>query len=408
MSTHIHTRRYDLDWLRILAFGLLIFYHIGMFYVSWGWHVKSVHANPAPEPLMKLLNPWRLSLLFFISGIALRFALDKANLAQFTWQRSLRLFIPIVFGIYVIVMPQAWLQLLESGEIDMGWRQFYPLYFKGDMHTYSVLLPTWNHLWYVVYLLVYTWILIPLARPIASFMENAGERITKAVFGGKLGALWVLILPTAPFLINTFYLAPLYPSTHALAADWANHQLYFSIILFAMLIAKDKWFWGAVARAFTPALCLTSLIIITATLVWTLDMKHSPVFTYNVIEFFEEKARKSVYAWFAIIAILGAAQRWLNRPSRVLAYMTEAIFPWYILHQTLIIMAGYWLTRQSLSAWPEFLLVTCATFAGCALIHEFLIRRWWPIRPLFGLKLKPARFPRPSHKESAPQNTSTV
>ncbi len=64
-------RRYDLDWLRIIAFGLLILYHSGMFYVTWGWHVKSVHAGPEAEWAMLLLNPWRLSLLFFISGVAL-------------------------------------------------------------------------------------------------------------------------------------------------------------------------------------------------------------------------------------------------------------------------------------------------------------------------------------------------
>ncbi len=55
-------RRYDLDWVRIGAFMLLIFYHVGMYYVSWDWHVKSVHASHTIEPLMLLTNPWRLSL----------------------------------------------------------------------------------------------------------------------------------------------------------------------------------------------------------------------------------------------------------------------------------------------------------------------------------------------------------
>lgn len=382
-----HKRRYDLDWLRIIAFGLLIFYHIGMFYVSWGFHVKSVHASEAAESVMKLLNPWRLPLLFFISGVAIRFALDKAKLGRFTWQRSVRLFIPIVFGMWVIVMPQAWLQLLESGEINMGIKEFYALYLTGDMTTYSTPLPTWNHLWYVVYLLVYTWILIPIIRPIAWFMERRGARISKVIFRGNLGVCFVLALPTLPFLINTIWLSPVFPSTHALFGDWANHQLYFSIFIFAVFIAKDVHFWQAVERAFIPALILSGLIILTASLAWGLDMKQSSHSAFNMIEFFEEQARKSIYAWFAIIALLGAGMRWLNRPSPALTYMTEAIFPWYILHQTLIIMAGYWLTRQGLSVWVEFILVCLATILGCALIHEVLIRRWTFIRPLFGLKM---------------------
>ena len=85
--TPSHTRRYDLDWLRIFTFGLLIFYHIGMFYVSWDFHVKSVHAGPFIEPVMKLVNPWRMSVLFIISGVALRYAMDAAALQRFVWAR---------------------------------------------------------------------------------------------------------------------------------------------------------------------------------------------------------------------------------------------------------------------------------------------------------------------------------
>ena len=70
-------RRVDLDWVRIAAFGLLILYHVGMFYVPWNWHIKSAHPVTALEPLMLALNPWRLALLFLVSGVATRFMLRK-------------------------------------------------------------------------------------------------------------------------------------------------------------------------------------------------------------------------------------------------------------------------------------------------------------------------------------------
>ena len=77
-------RRHDLDWLRIAAFGLLILYHVGMFYVSWPWHAKSAHAPVTSlEMPMRLIGGWRLPLLFVISGVALRFAFDKACGAAF-------------------------------------------------------------------------------------------------------------------------------------------------------------------------------------------------------------------------------------------------------------------------------------------------------------------------------------
>lgn len=60
-------RRHDLDWLRVIAFGLLVLYHVGMDYVTWDWHVKSPTTQLMLQPVMLLSSPWRMSLLFLIS-----------------------------------------------------------------------------------------------------------------------------------------------------------------------------------------------------------------------------------------------------------------------------------------------------------------------------------------------------
>lgn len=192
------TRRYDLDTLRIGAFALLIFYHIGMFYVSWGWHVKSVHAGEAAEPLMRLLNPWRLSLLFLISGAALRFAIDKTDgLGRFGWTRTKRLFLPLLFGMLVVVVPQAWLQLIESGEVSQGLIAFYPGYLTD---AYSITTPTWNHLWYVAYILVYTLLLLPVARPLSRLSDTIEPALAK-VLSGRWGWCLLLAIVFAPHML---------------------------------------------------------------------------------------------------------------------------------------------------------------------------------------------------------------
>lgn len=380
-------RRYDLDWLRVFVFALLIFYHIGMFYVSWDFHVKSVHAGPAPESLMKLINPWRLALLFFISGIAIRFAADKQRkLRHFARQRTLRLFIPIVFGIHVVVAPQAWLQLLESGEINSGFWTFYPQYLIGSLDRFSIIIPTWNHLWYVVYLMVYSLVLLTFARPLADWMNGYGSRLTKRLFVGRIGVFMVMLLPVAPFLIFQFWIKPLFPSTHALIDDWANHQLYFSIFVLGFMVAKDDEFWQAIARALKPAIALVVLLATVAAVVWYGESVNYSSVAFDMLEYFSERIRKTAYAWFAIVALLGISQRWFNRSSKALTYMSEATFSWYILHQTLIVMAGYWLTRQNLSVSVEFIWLSVFTIGGCLLIHETLIRRSQWVRPLFGLK----------------------
>ena len=385
-SADLEQRRHDLDWLRVIAFGLLIFYHIGMFYVTWDFHVKSVHVSSTFEPLMKLLNPWRLSLLFLISGMAIRFAIDKLSLASFTWRRSMTLLIPIVFGMLVVVAPQSWLELLEKQETASGFTDFY-LQYLGASDEFSIIVPTWNHLWYVVYIFVYTIILVPFARLLSSVMRGIGSEFTKGVLSNKFGVIWLLMLPVLIFYMHHFFLRPNYPSTHALVDDWANHQLYFMLFLTGFLIAKDAVFWETVRRALVPSLLLVFFFSIVSCGVWFLEGSGNRSKTLIVIEFFSERIRKTGFAWFAIVALLSMSQRWLNRPSLVLNYMNQAIFSWYILHQTLIVMIGYWLTRQGFSFYTEVTLLVLITYAGCYLIHEYLIRRYRWIRPLFGMKL---------------------
>ena len=181
--TTSHNRRYDLDWLRVIAFALLIFYHIGMFYVTWGWHVKSVYAGPAAEPLMQMVNPWRLALLFFISGVAIRFATDKAPVKEggrlaFARSRLYRLGLPILMGVIVIVAPQSYFELRQAGAIEPGFLAFWGDYLKLEQ-LFPMITPTWNHLWYVVYLLVYVLLLAPFLPMLRRLAEGSGARPTR-------------------------------------------------------------------------------------------------------------------------------------------------------------------------------------------------------------------------------------
>ncbi|MEZ5998014.1 MAG: acyltransferase family protein [Hyphomonas sp.] len=383
-DAYVSRRRYDLDWLRVIAFGLLILYHTGMFYVPWDWHVKSVHAGPGAEWAMRLLNPWRLDLLFLISGVALRFAADKLGGGKLARERLVRLGLPIIFGMAVIVAPQSWLQLLENGEFHGSFLQFWPQYL--DIHSdFSITTPTWNHLWYVVYLLVYTLMLAPVARPLARFMEGAGAKVTYRLFAGKWGPVMALAVPAAPHLLIRFTLDPYFPTTHDLTADWANHAHSVTMLMTGFLLAKDRNFWSAVQRVMPWAVGLAVTLGAVLTPIWLNwdAITQDDSWGWLVLS---SRIGRVLYAWFAILAALGLAQRFLNRPSPALTYMTEAIFPWYILHQTIIVCAGYWLTRQGLPVWIEAPAVIAATFGGCAVLHEYIIRRTPFLRPLFGLK----------------------
>lgn len=373
-------RRYDLDWLRVIAFGLLIFYHIGMFYVTWGWHVKSPHAGPWLEPLMALINPWRLPLLFLISGIALRFAIDKSRLRQFVPRRFMRLFVPVVFGMLVVCAPQAYFELFTKGETGPDFWAFYGQYLDFDME-FSILTPTWNHLWYVVYILAYTLVVVALL-PLLRRIDGVAEALFGWLGRGALG--WRLpLVPTLPFLIYEWTLAPHFPSTHAFYNDWANHAELFSIVLIGWFAAKSPGFWGAVQRH------MRSLIVVALGLLVVLAVAR---LNWGMVRADQGLAAaitvvRTLFMWAAIVAMLGLAQRYLNRSGPLLRFLTEAVFPYYILHQTLIVAVGFWVGGTLLPVWLEAGIIVVATVGGCVMLTE-AIKRVPPLRPLFGLPLR--------------------
>ena len=379
----VQQRRYDLDWLRILAFGLLIFYHIGMFFVSWDFHVKSVHSGPVIEPAMKLVNPWRMTVLFLISGVALRFAMDKAPLGHFAWARFWRLFLPLVFGVLVIVAPQSWLELLEKGETQAGFLSFYGDYLSASTD-YSIILPTWNHLWYVAYLIIYTFILIAL-YPLVTRLSRAIGPLTSR---SPLLFFAVALVPVVLFALHDLWLEDVFPSTHALVDDWGNHALYFPFLLIAFLAAKSERIWTIIDRFYKPAIVLAITLAAWQLFVWSLSEADIADVPFLELIALAHMMVEPIYAWACILVAFGLVRRFANRPSRALSYMTEAIFPWYILHQTFIVIFGFWLTRQGLSPMLEFGLITVLTFASCHLVHEYIIRRSGVLRPLFGLKAR--------------------
>lgn len=371
-------RRYDLDWLRIIAFGLLIFYHIGMFYVTWDWHVKSPRASDWAEPLMLLINPWRLDLLFFISGVGARFMLDKMSAPTFAISRFHRLFWPLVFAMFVIVPPQSFYELVDAvrlGQITAftdSYGAFYLKYISGYSGWCDVggclRVPTWNHMWFVAYLLVYSAIL--------ALIWPALKRIKVR------WPLWTFVLGSWLMLWGLrASLFPVFGDTHALTDDFYLHALYgFLFLLGAMVGRSDavfettrrwRWLWLCVA--------VVAYAIFMPMSLWS----RGELTPWAVLLL---RGVREAQAWFAILALLGFARQHLstaNGPLRRI--LTEAVFPFYIVHQTLIVVAAYHLAKVNLPIGLEFALLVAITVGGCTL--TYLIVRAVPLlRPLFGLR----------------------
>jgi glucans biosynthesis protein C len=391
-------RRHDLDWVRICAFGLLIFYHVGMYYVTWGWHVKSPYASHTIEPLMLLTNPWRLSLLFVVSGVATAYLLDRRSNAgggpnnaggtrdtsksSFLGQRSVRLLIPLLFGMAVIVPPQSYLEVVEKLAYPGSYFDFLKLYYTA-YHGFCdgsdcLILPTYNHLWFVAYLWVYTVVLYAAIR-----LLPKATRWWRAAIEDSFDGVGVLIWPIAYLAIARLTLASSFPGNNAFMGDWYNHAVYGMTFLAGYVLAGTQKPWLALERMRWTSLVLAILgWAFLATYMSVYGADNGPIPPYLLM-----LTRRVVFGaeqWLAIAAVLGFARRHLNRDNAARRYLTTAIFPVYILHQTIIVVVAHSLKPVNLPPGVEGPLLILVTAAACLAGYE-VIRRSAILRPLFGL-----------------------
>ncbi len=389
----IDSRRYDIDWLRTLAFLLLIFYHIGQFYVAdWGWHVKSVYLSDFLKNIMLLVNQWRMPLIFLISGIALSLVEVKISSAQLLKMRFIRVLIPLLFGMALIVPPQVYFELVQSKGYTASYVDFLTLYFDTNTTQYAehqlltsrTGLPfgliTYNHLWYLLYLFTYTLVYIAI-KPLL-------VRINWQQISRNVSAITVLAIPFTLVLLYDLVLLPYFPEdTFVLVGDWYNHAFYFTVFMLGYALAKSPNVWQTLINYrktwFVLAIISYSLVIIRFNRAWGFDVD------YNSASMFTQLFINVIWSSnkvFWLLAILGFSGAYLNKKHPLLTYMNEAVLPWYILHQTLIIIFAMWLVKLELGAVFEPILLIFFTFAGCALGYE-VIKRFVLMRFIFGLKM---------------------
>lgn len=389
-------RRHDIDALRALAFLFVILYHVGMYYVAdWPWHLKSPHAAEWLQWPMRVLNLWRMDLVFLISGVSLGFLSRHQGTWALLRSRGVRLMLPLVFGMAVIVPYQAYAQGVADGLVAPGFGAFLLRYLSMaepwpkrafDGAEFGI---TWNHLWYLPYLFAYT-AAIALTLPL---LNSAAGQWVRRSFNGLRG--WkLLLLPVLPLLAWTMLLASHFPPTHNLVRDFYLHSIYFTVFLYGYWMGVDTGVWKELERLRRVSLALAVAAIATfiALRLGARGPASGPLMD----------ALRTLYLWLAVAAILGHGHRHLNRPWPWLRWANESVYPWYVLHQTLIIVGVTALAPLALGPVLEPALLVALTLLGCWLLTDGLIRRFNGLRPLFGLKLRRAAKQQPASADSLP------
>ncbi|PJJ60247.1 acyltransferase family protein [Hymenobacter chitinivorans] len=369
------TRRYDLDWLRVLAFGLLIFYHTGMVFVGWNFHLMSQPSSPALELPMEFLNQWRMPLLFVISGVGISFALRHRTAGQFVGERLQRLLLPLAFGMVVVVVPQVYYERLSQGAAYASLLDFYPHYFEG---TYPKGNFTWNHLWFIAYLLVFSLVSLPV---FLLFRQAAGQAVLARLsqWLQRPGAVLLLALP---LILLQLVLRPSWPDHRNLISDWFNFAFYLTLFVYGYLLGSLNGFWQAAERQRYWFLALGLLAF--SFYYWADD------YYYAQLGGAIKRGVQGLNCWCWILAVLGFGRRHLNRNSPLLQEANEAVYPFYILHQTVLIWLTYYVLPWPASNAAKFVLLSLGTF-GVTLLLYLVIRQFALLRVLFGLKPRKQR-----------------
>ena len=375
------TRLYFLDWIRICAFFVLILYHTGMYYVTWDFHIKSPSASDTIEPLMMMSGPWRLGLLFLVSGVAAAFLLQKLGSARFLRQRSARLLLPLIFGMLVVVPPQPYLEVVEKMAYQGSYLDFMKLYlsnYQGFCKAGSCLdLPTWNHLWFVTYLWVYTLLLAALVAALGANWQRLSDTIARTLTGWKL-----LVLPVAILAAARVALYSRYPSTHDLVNDWYNHAQYVPLFMLGALLAKQRAVWQRMDAMRFAALGLALGCWATLMAYYALVDNLNPADIVLLTEI-----QRVVYAllqWSAMLAVFGFGHHHLQFDSAKRRYLAQAVFPVYIVHQTLIIVFAHVMQPARMPPLTEGLILVVLTVTFSFGIFE-AVRRVPLLRACFGI-----------------------
>jgi len=375
MNAPTTPRRYDLDWLRVGGILTVFFYHTTRFFNNEGWHIKNPTTYLVMDILETTLANWILALIFAISGASLFFALGKGGAGRFIKDKVLRLGVPFVaLGMFILGAPQIYLERLSHGEFTGSFVEFIPHYLQPGAFAW-----TGAHLWYLAMLFVFCLVFLPL---LLWLKRGAGQCVLSRL-GNVLaarGALYLLALPTILCLSLTTADSFLGETSWG-GGSILSHATFF---LSGFLIVSREGLQRNIRRCRWLSLALVVILLVTLFGLMLVVGEPAPGTLLSALG----RALWGLWAWSWVLAILGFGLQRLNVSAPLLAYANEAVLPFYILHQPVLLAVGYFVVRWTIPAGLKFIVIDAVAFPIIMALYELAVRRFSVLRVLFGMKLR--------------------
>ncbi len=395
-------RRHGLDVLTtLIVFGLMFFHTASIFsgHQLITNRMQSGLTTIAASLVVSLEFIWIMPVMMLVAGIAAWHSLERRTPNRFLRERLLRLGVPFLTGLVIVNPPQVYYYLRANAGLPVGFVSFLPRYWNirfsllsfpyflesaGSDEAFSVI-----HLWFLIFLLVYTLLLLPLFL----YMQRSTGKHLATRISGFLSRRFAVFLWAIPIALLEAFLGAIWPS------GW-NRWIWPFIILFGYLSAADAGLTAALVRHRILALVI-GLLGFSVFFMGTGILSGAGIDPWAgregpavVLRFF-----KGISSWCLTVAVVGIATRIGQRKvetdrtpgrstfwSRLAAYGREAQLPYYVLHQTPIIAIGYYVVGWNWPAVAKFWIIYLGSLAITLLVYELLVRRIGIMRVLFGMK----------------------
>ncbi len=343
-------RRYDIDWLRVIAIGLLLIYHIAIIFQPWALFIGFIKSDEPLEGLWKpmtMLNVWRIPLLFYVSGMGCYFAMRKRNWKQLLQERTKRILLPFIFGMVAIVPLHMFI---------------FQKYYNMPSGYYA----NQSHLWFLGNIFVYVLLLLPLFYYLKKHEDGKIKRALSVLMSHPSGPLLMSLFFVIEVLLVKPQLFVLYAQT------W--HGFFNGFLAFFcgfLFVYSGKTFWQTVLK-------------------WRWWYAGLAILLYGIrfIKFGTEAPGylMAIESNCWIFTVFGFGYKYMNKPSKTLSYLSQAAYPVYIIHMFVLYSGALFILPLEIPILLKFIGIVAFTGVGCYVIYEFIIRRIGFLRPLFGLK----------------------
>lgn len=371
IATQKTERQFYIDWLRIILIISVFLFHIGMIFNTWQWHIKNDRLyNGLLTGIMSFLHLWRMPLLFMLAGAGTFFALGKRTPFQYISERFKRLVVPLTAGIFILVPVQVYIEKINQYDSLLA---FYPHMFDG---IYPVGNFSWHHLWFITYLFLISLFITPFlnltrSKSFRNLIARTENIVTKPL------ALNLVIIP---LLLSQILLRPYFETgTNDLVNDWASITYYIIFFISGFILLQSVRISGAIRK-------YRFLYLAEATAAYLVMINVSDFIRSEAIAESLREAISVIIAWASALTALGFARQYLNRDSLFRKLANEAIYPFYLLHQPVIVVTGYFATQLGIGVIWKVIIVLIASSVITISIYWFIIRPFNFFRIIFGMK----------------------